>query len=161
MLTVRDFHAADEAAVIDLILPIQTSEFGVAITADDQPDLRAIASFYQTGAGAFLVACWGDRLVGTIALKDLGDGSAALRKMFVAAPFRGREYGVADALLARALDHAANHGIGEILLGTTEQYLAAHRFYEKHGFTEIAAEALPARFPRMAVDTRFYRKLLG
>ena len=32
-----------------------------------------------------------------------------------------------------------------------------HRFYEKNGFQLIDPDTLPARFPKMKVDTRFYR----
>jgi len=159
-LHIRSFAAADEQAVIDLIVPIQREEFGVAITADDQPDLRDVAGFYLTGTGTFLVAEQDGRIVGTIALKDIGNRLAALRKMFVAAPFRGREHGVASALLQRLLDHARASGVREIMLGTTENFLAAHRFYEKNGFVLVAREALPAGFPFMALDTRFYRIML-
>ena len=38
---------------------------------------------------------------------------------------------------------------------------AAHRFYEKQGFTLIDPAELPASFPRMAVDSRFYRRELA
>ncbi|TCN22498.1 acetyltransferase (GNAT) family protein [Sinorhizobium americanum] len=92
-LEIRRFSAADEQGVIDVILPIQRQEFGIAITAEDQPDLRAIPEFYQTGDGDFWVAAVGERIVGTIALKDIGGTEAALRKMFVASDFRGREHG--------------------------------------------------------------------
>jgi hypothetical protein len=44
-----------------------------------------------------------------------------------------------------------------VLLGTTEKFLAARRFYEKNGFQRVAAEELPDDFPRMKPDTRFYR----
>ncbi|KPB55416.1 Acetyltransferase [Pseudomonas coronafaciens pv. oryzae] len=47
-------------------------------------------------------------------------------------------------------------GVTDIFLGTTDKFLAAHRFYEKHGFREIAKEALPASFPLIAVDSKFY-----
>ena len=159
-LHIRPYRAADEQAVIDVILPIQREELGVAITADDQPDLRAIPDFYQRGSGNFWVAEVSGQVVGTIGLKDIGEGQAALRKMFVAAPYRGREHGVAHALLARLLADARTAGLREIVLGTTEKFLAAHRFYEKQGFVPIPADALPERFPRMAVDTRFYRLAL-
>jgi hypothetical protein len=53
------------------------------------------------------------------------------------------------------------HGAREVLLGTTEAFLAAHRFYEKHGFACVERAALPAAFPVMAVDTRFYRLALA
>jgi hypothetical protein len=45
----------------------------------------------------------------------------------------------------------------EIYLGTTAKFLAAHRFYEKNGFEELLQSELPARFPLMSVDTKFYR----
>jgi len=160
-LQIRPFTPADEQAVIDVILPIQREEFGVEITADDQPDLRAIPDFYQQGTGNFWLAEVAGHVVGTIGLKDIGAGQAALRKMFVAAAYRGRQYGVGQALLMRLLHDAKAAGVTEILLGTTDKFLAAHRFYEKHGFVMTPVEALPERFPRMAVDTRFYRLALG
>jgi N-acetylglutamate synthase-like GNAT family acetyltransferase len=51
---------------------------------------------------------------------------------------------------------ASEHNIQAIYLGTTEKFLAAHRFYEKNKFTQISKELLPERFPIMKVDTRFY-----
>ncbi len=36
---IQPFQPGQEAAVLDLILPIQQIEFGVPITAADQPDL--------------------------------------------------------------------------------------------------------------------------
>ncbi|MBD8496519.1 GNAT family N-acetyltransferase [Pseudomonas syringae] len=155
-IRIQRFEPADQPGVINVIVPIQREEFGIAITAADQPDLAAIPDFYQQGNGDFWVARHGDTVVGTLGLKDIGDGQAALRKMFVAAAFRGREYGVATQLLARLLTDARARGVRRILLGTTDKFLAAHRFYEKHGFTEIAQDSLPASFPRMAVDSRFY-----
>lgn len=156
MLTIAPFAAADEDAVIDLIVPIQSIEFGVPITADDQPDLRTIPEFYQRDAGGFWVARDTDRIVGTIALKDFGGGHAALRKMFVAADRRGRDHGVGGHLLDALLRHARAAGLTTIILGTTEAFVAAHRFYEKNGFTAIAKQDLPPGFPLMPLDTRFY-----
>ena len=100
-------------------------------------------------------------VVGTAALKDIGGGQAALRKMFVAATHRGRDKGVASLLLDRLLGDAAKAGVGEVFLGTTDAFRAAHRFYEKNGFVPVASDALPESFPRMAVDTRFYHRRLG
>ncbi|KAA8695464.1 GNAT family N-acetyltransferase [Pseudomonas caricapapayae] len=139
-----------------MILPIQREEFGIPITAEDQPDLKAIPEFYQTGTGDFWVAVQGERVVGSIALKDIGAGQAALRKMFVAAPFRGKEFSVAARLLERLVEESTRRGVVEVFLGTTDKFLAAHRFYEKHGFREIAKEELPASFPLIAVDSKFY-----
>lgn len=157
---IRRFEARDANGVMGLILAIQREEFGIAITAGDQPDLAAIPDFYQTGAGDFWVAeAPGGGVVGTIALKDIGGGQAALRKMFVHRDWRGAA-GVAQGLLDGLLDAARARGLEEIWLGTTDKFLAAHRFYEKNGFRLAAAESLPAAFPRMAVDSRFYAMAL-
>ncbi len=144
-----------------MILSIQRDEYGVAITAKDQPDLTDIPAFYQTGHGDFRVATDGDRIIGTIALKDIGAGHGALRKMFVAASHRGREAGVAQALLDGLLTDARDRGVQQIWLGTTDLFVAAHRFYERNGFAPVPVEALPIAFPRMAVDTRFYGRALA
>ncbi|NKF31639.1 GNAT family N-acetyltransferase, partial [Pseudomonas sp. BGM005] len=133
--------------VLSVILPIQREEFGIDITADAQPDLRVIPDFYQSGKGQFWVAVKDDVIVGTVGLKDIGNNQAALRMMFVAAEVRGREHGVAALLLDRLFAHARDVGLTDIFLGTTDKFVAAHRFYEKNGFTEIAKSALPRTFP--------------
>jgi GNAT superfamily N-acetyltransferase len=156
MPVIQTFSPEHAEGVVRLILPIQQQEFGIAITAEAQPDLRDIPGFYQRGAGTFWVALDGGEVVGSIALLDIGNAQAALRKMFVRASHRGREHGVAAALLAVLLEHARTHGLRKIFLGTTDKFLAAHRFYEKHGFAAVPREALPAAFPVMAVDSVFY-----
>ena len=154
---IAPYVAADRDGVAALIVGIQRGEFAIPITYDDQPDLKDIPGFYQQGSGNFWVARAGSTVVGTIALKDIGNAQVALRKMFVDSGHRGREHGVAQGLLDTAVAWSRSRGVKDIFLGTTAKFLAAHRFYEKNGFAEIAADALPPAFPRMAVDTRFYR----
>ncbi len=155
--TIHRYLPGDREGIARLIVGIQQGEFGIAIGYDDQPDLKDIPGFYQTGSGDFWVARAGGAVVGTVALKDIGNGQTALRKMFVDAAWRGREHGVAQSLLDTAIASARGRGVREIVLGTTAKFLAAHRFYEKNGFAEIAADVLPPAFPRMKVDTKFYR----
>ena len=50
--------------------------------------------------------------------------------------------------------------IKEVYLGTTPQFLAAHRFYEKNGFTSIILKDLPENFPVIQVDKKFYKYLV-
>lgn len=161
MLEIVPFCEHHLSGVVDVILPIQQSEFGIPITLDAQPDLLDIPGFYQKGKGNFWVAVHGSEIVGTIALLDIGNDQGALRKMFVKAPFRGAAQAVAHGLLHILLDWCSVHAIGEIYLGTTAKFLAAHRFYEKHGFSEIRPTDLPVAFPVMSVDTKFYKYLLG
>ncbi|TAX70839.1 GNAT family N-acetyltransferase [Rhizobium leguminosarum] len=158
---IRTFTADDADAVLSVILPIQREEFGIDITVDAQPDLRVIPDFYQSGKGQFWVAVKDGAIVGTVGLKDIGNNQAALRKMFVSAAVRGHEHGVAARLLDRLFTYARDAGLTDIFLGTTDKFVAAHRFYEKNGFAEIAKNALPRSFRLMAVDSKFYRYKVG
>ena len=160
MIHIVPFVAQHAEGVAALIIGIQRDEFGLPITVDDQPDLGDIPGFYQQGAGNFWVAISDGEVVGTLALLDIGHGQGALRKMFVHATYRGREHGVSARLLDTLLDWSRARGVKEVYLGTTEKFLAAHRFYERNGFQQIAATELPPTFPRMALDTRFYRRAL-
>jgi GNAT superfamily N-acetyltransferase len=155
-LKVQSFAPRHQDGVVAVILSIQQLEFGIPITLEAQPDLRNIPGFYQQGDGNFWVAEVEGRVVGTIALLDIGHRQAALRKMFVAAEYRGAEHGIAKRLLETLIEWATRRGLAEIFLGTTAAFLAAHRFYEKNGFTEIPQSALPLAFPIMSVDTKFY-----
>jgi len=153
---IRAYRPEDAAGIGRLISRIQREEFGMSITLDEQPDLADIPGFYLTGDGGFWTARAGGGVIGTIALKDIGRRECALRKMFVAGEWRGRDRGVAARLLRTLLSHAARRGVRRIYLGTTPHFTAAHRFYAKNGFTEIEKSALPASFPVMSVDTRFF-----
>ena len=153
--SIRPFAAADAESVVDLVLTIQREEFGVPITADEQPDLLNVSAYYQRAQGNFWVASDNGRIVGTIGLLDVGDAYGVLRKMFVAAGHRGT--GVAAELLQTCLSWARMARMTDVMLGTTEGMKAAHRFYEKRGFVEVTATSLPSSFPRMRVDTKFYR----
>ena len=143
-----------------LIVGIQRDEFQIAITLEDQPDLQDIPAFYQQGAGNFWVALSEGEVVGTVALLDLGNQQGALRKMFVHPGYRGPGPGVSARLLDTLLEWSRARGFKEIYLGTTEKFRAAHRFYERNGFVQIDPDELPPSFLKMAVDTRFYRRVL-
>jgi N-acetylglutamate synthase-like GNAT family acetyltransferase len=157
MIKIVPFSDHHVSGVVEVILPIQQSEFNIPITLDAQPDLLDIPGFYQKGRGNFWVALHGSEIVGTIALLDIGGGQGALRKMFVKEKFRGAMHGVAHRLLVVLLDWCKLHDVHELYLGTTAKFLAAHHFYEKNGFSEIEQSKLPASFPVMSVDTKFYK----
>ncbi len=136
-IEIDEFSIKYQADILNLIVNIQQNEFGIDITAADQPDLCDIKDFYQKDKGNFWVAFLNKELVGTISLLDIGNGQVALRKMFVKNEYRGKKHQIAPALLNTLLDWARSKSIREIYLGTTSKFLAAHRFYEKNGFQEI------------------------
>ena len=156
-IVIEKFTENYKDAVINLILDIQQNEFEISITRADQPDLSDIANFYQSGKGNFWVALYNRQVIGTISLIDIGNHQGALRKMFVKAAFRGNRFHTAALLLQQLITWARECEIHDIYLGTTEKFLAAHRFYEKNGFGQINQTTLPEIFPIMKVDTKFYK----
>ncbi|MBM7698132.1 Maf family nucleotide pyrophosphatase [Kurthia huakuii] len=150
-IQIEPFTMPFTAQVIDHIVGIQQEEFGVNITADDQPDLRHIDTHYIAAGGCFYIARIGGRIVGTIAAVPF-DGGMALKKMFVQKNYRGKPYRIAERLLAAV----AAQIDGPLYLGTIDVFKAAQRFYANHGFTQIAKDALPKAFPAMDVDNVFY-----
>jgi putative acetyltransferase len=159
-MEIRLFENRYKEDVIRLILNIQQNEFNVPITIDDQPDLLMIPEFYFKGNGRFWVAILDEELVGTIALIDCGEQVGTIRKMFVKAEFRGKEYGVGQRLLDTLETWARKHDMNYLCLGTVEKLKAAMRFYERNGYTLLAKDNLPNLFPLMKVDTHFYEKKL-
>jgi N-acetylglutamate synthase-like GNAT family acetyltransferase len=156
-IVIQEYAFNHQEELIQMILTIQQQEFTIAITREDQPDLANIPQYYQQGNGNFWVALQGTTVVGSVGLIDIGNQQVALRKMFVDADFRGPQFAVAQSLLATVLNWVREKGVHSIFLGTTDKFLAAHRFYEKKGFERIAQAELPPTFPVMRVDTVFYR----
>jgi N-acetylglutamate synthase-like GNAT family acetyltransferase len=156
-VNVVEFEERYQKQVEELVLPIQTLEFGVKITREEQPDLMDIKGTFQKGDGNFWVVLRDDKVVGTIGVVDIGNKQVALKKMFVHADARGKASGVAQGLMDTAKNWCRERGVESIILGTTSLMLAAHRFYEKNGFVEQQMEELPPNFPIVHVDTKFYR----
>ena len=82
----------------------------------------------------FWTAWEGPLLLGSAALKDLGDGHGEVKSMRTPRHLRGR--GAGRALLAHLIDHARARGFQRLSLetGTTEPVQPAQRLYERFGF---------------------------
>jgi N-acetylglutamate synthase-like GNAT family acetyltransferase len=153
----RPYEDKDQASVIDLILTIQQKEFNVPIDLERQPDLLIIPAYYQVKKGNFWVATANDKVIGSIALIDCGEGVGCIRKMFVNKDFRGKEHNIAQNLLNLLLKTAKDNDFTALYLGTIARLEAAIRFYERNGWTLIPKADLPASFPIMPVDTHFFQ----
>ncbi len=157
MIQIQPYSEKYKADIASLILNIQNNEFNVPVTLNDQPDLLDIGNFYCKDSGGFWLAIENEKLVGTIALIDIGSGQVALRKMFVYADYRGKEKAIGQSLLNYLIDWCNSKEITEIYLGTVTQLHAAKRFYIKNGFEKIEKKNLPKKFPLMQVDTEFFK----
>lgn len=143
-------------AVADLVLGIQRGEFGFDITYDDQPDLQDPHAFFGARGGAFWVALLDGQVAGTAAVFCFGAANGAVRKMFVRADARGPQHRIAQRLLDAVIGFARDQGMTALYLDTAHAFAAAHRFYTKRGFTEIAREAAPPDFPAMADEAKLF-----
>jgi GNAT superfamily N-acetyltransferase len=154
---IKPYSAQYFSEVTTLIPFIQSTEFGVPISLNDQPDLLDIETFYQS-RGNFWVATVGDKVVGTIAIFKFENDKAALRKMFVYEEFRGKRYNIAQKLLDALQNWSIENGISKIYLGTLPRFVAARKFYERNGFTEFDMSNLPDTLVRMKLDSIYYYK---
>lgn len=156
MVKICEYKDEFKNDIMKMISNIQQKEYNLPITANDQLDLANIKTFYQQDDGNFWVGVDNGLVIGTIAIKNIGNGNAMLRKMFVKKEYRGKDIGLSKKLLSLLIDWASEKNFSRIFLGTTPQFLAAHKFYEKNGFKEINKEDLPTNFPIMEVDKKFY-----
>lgn len=147
------FNNSFQIDVVNLILDIQQNEFSIPVTIDDQPDLKNITEYYKK----FWIAVYKKKLLGTIGFIDYDEKKGAIRKMFVHKDFRGKPFGISQLLLKTLMDYAQANKFEAISLGTVQKLIGAQKFYEKNNFIKIKANQLDEKFPRMAVDTVFYR----
>ena len=160
MFSIEVYRTAYQEQVIDLILYIQQQEFQIPISIHDQADLKDIDNYYKKGNGNFWVAVADHDVVRTVALLDIANGQAALRKMFVRKDYRGSEKQTGQLLLNNLFEWCKTHEIKEIYLGTLEKMKAACKFYLKNGFLEIPKHSLPPNYPVMVVDNLFFMKMI-
>lgn len=110
-------------------------EFGFEPDPALDADLEDPAATYA----ALWVAVSDDLVVGSAALRDLGDEAVELKRMYLRPDQRG--HGVGKQLLAVALDWARAHGMRVVRLDTSERMVAAQRLYEAHGFERVPGDA--------------------
>jgi len=97
----------------------------------DDEDLDKIKEIYS-GKGRFWIALNNNNVVGTVALRDMGNQIAKLNRMFVLIEYHGS--GVGQKLFDHAVNFAKKQGFTKMILNTHELMYRAHRFYEKNNF---------------------------
>lgn len=99
----------------------------------DDEDLQKIPKIYSN-KGRFWVAIKEGQVIGTIGVKDMGNKTAKLKRMFVLVDHHGT--GVGQKLLDHAIDFARSQGYKKIILNTHTLMKRAHKFYEKNNFVK-------------------------
>jgi RimJ/RimL family protein N-acetyltransferase len=119
---------------------------------EDEPPVAVVSERLATNC--FVGAFADDTLVGIGGLiretRLKVRHKATLVGMYVTATARG--HGIADAIIARLLDHARDDGVTLILLTVIAENARARRVYERCGFTVYGIEPIAVRFGDRYLD---------
>ena len=135
--------APDHAAGFRELVASILLEFGFQEDPTIDADLADPLAHYD----AVWLVLDGDEVVGSVAMRRVGEGAAELKRMYVRSDNRGG--GLGRRLLRIALDWARAEGCVRVVLDTTEGMDAARRLYESVGFRRTGS-----RVERGAVDSR-------
>jgi molybdopterin-guanine dinucleotide biosynthesis protein A/GNAT superfamily N-acetyltransferase len=120
-------------------------EFGFEADPALDPDLDDPGEYYA----ALWIAERDGEVVGSVALRDLGDGALELKRMYLRPEQRGR--GLGKRLLATAVVGARERGARRIRLDTSERMETAQALYEAYGFRRV-----PGHSPRQGQSRLLY-----
>lgn len=100
-------------------------------------ELAGLPGRYAPPSGCLLLAMADDDApAGCVALRDLGEGTCEMKRLYVAPEFRGR--GVGRLLVGEVLCRAGQAGYRRIVLDTVPEMAAAIALYQSFGFAETA-----------------------
>lgn len=136
---------------IDAMLANIALEFEKHIYSKETEDTPLVPDVYW-------VALYNSNVIGTVGLA-LQNNYAILKRLFLKKEFRGQKFSLSNKLLLIALTYCVKNNIPVIYLGTMNQFIAAQRFYIKHGFHQILKKELPHDFMLNPSDDVFFKKL--
>jgi ribosomal protein S18 acetylase RimI-like enzyme len=143
MIKVESFQNKYQNSVIKHIKKVLGSECGFEVNREKTPDLWSIDKIYKKSGGNFWVALSNDAVIGTMALKNIGNKRGLLKRLYIQKKYRGQ--GVASNLLNTLLTFAKKQNFETIYLGTAKKMITANKFYQKHNFEMI--QKLPPGLP--------------
>jgi putative acetyltransferase len=126
----------DLAAVRRLFLAYaQSLVFSLCFQGFDEELAGLPGKYASEHRGALLLAKVNGAAVGVVGLRDLGDGIAEMKRLYIDPAGRGHNFGRAltDAVLAEA----RRFGYRAIRLDTFPSMVAANRIYDSLGFRDI------------------------
>ena len=152
MITIKPFKVGYQKE-IDMMLMEISKEFEATIFSNGK-------SSQANAFDKYWVAFHREELIGTISILKMESGCCILKNMFVKKEFRGKKFNASHKLLLKVFNWCKSENINSIYLGTMEQFVAAHKFYEKNGFQEIAKSELPESFIQNPLDSVFYKVII-
>ena len=132
----RDGRDDDASQLIALMAAVFAEYSGCVLDVDgEEPDLRAIATYYRGYGGRFWVAEHpdGGRIVGMIGGRPLNGGPYwELKKLYIDKRCRG--IGLGRLMVGLVESEALQRGAPVLELWSDTRFLDAHRLYERLGY---------------------------
>ncbi|PJI42122.1 GNAT family N-acetyltransferase [Ferrovibrio sp.] len=138
-LSITAARTADdvEAARRLFLAYAQSLDFSLCFQGFDEELAGLPGKYAADSRGALLLAKRNGEAVGVVGLRNLGDGIAEMKRLYIDPAGRGHNFGRAltDAVLAEA----RRFGYRAIRLDTFPSMVAANRIYDALGFRDIPA----------------------
>ncbi|HUF02843.1 MAG TPA: bifunctional helix-turn-helix transcriptional regulator/GNAT family N-acetyltransferase [Aridibacter sp.] len=126
---------SDELAPEFARLNYQWIEEYYEVEEHDREQLDDPKSYIVDHGGEILFALIEEKVVGTVALIEMGNGSFELAKMAVDSGYRG--FGIGEKLMDASIEYSRNAGKERIILESNTKQIPAISLYKKAGFKEI------------------------
>jgi putative acetyltransferase len=119
-------YAAEYGPLVAMIFDVQGFDAEVA----------GLPGRYAPPSGCLLLAMDGDIPAGCVALRDLGDGTCEMKRLYVTPEHRG--LGLGRLLVEAVLLRAGRMGYRRMVLDSLPEFAGALALYRRHGFVETA-----------------------
>jgi ribosomal protein S18 acetylase RimI-like enzyme len=127
---IRQYQNSDQIELKKFILKV-LKEFGYGYQRETDYDLDNPAQFYEI----FYILEEADKIIGSIAIKNIGNEVAELKRLYVDHKYRGQGYGA--KLLDLALKYSKEHQYYKVILDTSTNFDKAILLYKSRGFKLI------------------------
>jgi GNAT superfamily N-acetyltransferase len=127
----HELQPGDLGMVVHLHGVIYAREYGLD-TSFEPYVAKPLVDCVLDGTGRVWIAGDADRVVGSIAMVDAGEGVGQLRWFLLVPEVRGS--GLGRRLLDAALDYGRERGFARVFLWTFADLEGARRLYERAGF---------------------------
>lgn len=103
-----------------------------------EKELAELPGAYALPSGRLLLVLHEDKIAGCVALRNLGDGTCEMKRLYVKPQFRGK--GIGRALAVKIIEEARAAGYARMRLDTLPAQMSeAIKVYRSLGFREIDA----------------------
>jgi putative acetyltransferase len=99
-----------------------------------EAELASLPGRYAAPSGCLLLAMDGDHAAGCVALRDLGEGTCEMKRLYVTPEYRGRKVG--RLLIAEVLSRAERASYRRMVLDSLPEMADAIALYRRLGFVD-------------------------